>query len=344
MNTASANSNRYDETDLDETGPAEAWVARLNAPDSDGQDREAFERWLSASPANTRDYREVERIHQLSAELGDDELLRAAARVARRDSAASRHRVHPWLAPGAAIAATLAVAIGVAAWMQRPAPAQIDRYVTAIGEQRTIALSDGTTLLLDTHSAVTTRFDRDSRTVEVARGRVQFAVGRDSGQRSGPRPFLVKAGDGTIRDIGTTFQVSRDGSAVDVGLIEGEVEVAVGAGQTRATSTLAPGEQVRIEGGGTLAPKRPLDLTVAQAWPRGDLIFKNRRLDQLLDEMNRYSKTQLRLEQPSLGALKVSGVFHIDDQEALLAALQRGWSLQARKVGEHEILLHAARQ
>ena len=39
MNTASANSNRYDETDLDETGPAEAWVARLNAPDSDGQDR-----------------------------------------------------------------------------------------------------------------------------------------------------------------------------------------------------------------------------------------------------------------------------------------------------------------
>lgn len=340
MNTASANSNRYDDQDQ-----AESWVARLHAPDSDAQDREAFERWLAHSPANARDYGEVERIHRLAAELGEDELLRAAARAARRDSAATRRRFHPWLAPGAAIAATLAVAIGVAAWIQRAPPPQIQRYVTAIGEQRTIGLSDGTTLLLDTHSAVTTRFDRDSRTVEVAQGRVQFVVGRDAGGRDGPRPFLVKAGGGTIRDVGTTFQVSRDGSAVDVGLIEGEVEVAVGgAGAARVTSTLAPGEQVRIEGGGTLAPKRPLDLAVAQAWPRGDLVFKNRRLDQLLDEMNRYSKTQLRLEQPELGALKVSGVFHIDDQGALLAALQRGWSLQARRVGEHEIVLQAARQ
>lgn len=339
MNTASANSNRYDEPDQ-----AEAWVARLNAPDSDARDREAFERWLERSPAHTRDYREVERIHALTAALGDDELLRAAARAARRDTARRGGGLHPWLAPGAAIAATLAVAIGVAAWMQRAPPAQIERYATSIGEQRSIVLSDGTTLLLDTHSAVTARFDRELRTVEVAQGRVQFAVGGDTGSGRAPRPFLVKAGAGTIRDIGTTFQVSRDGAAVDVGLIEGVVEVAVGADAARAVSTLAPGEQVRIDGNGALAGKRPLDLAVAQAWPQGDLVFKNRRLDQLLGEMNRYSKTQLRLEQPELGALKVSGVFHIDDQDALLAALERGWSLQSRRVGEHEILLHAARQ
>ena len=45
---ASASSNRYDDQDQ-----AEAWVARLHAPDSDTQDREAFERWLTAAPANT---------------------------------------------------------------------------------------------------------------------------------------------------------------------------------------------------------------------------------------------------------------------------------------------------
>ncbi|WP_158549216.1 FecR family protein [Lysobacter silvisoli] len=321
-------------------GEAEAWVARLHAPDSDAADRAAFERWRGQSPANAQDFDEAQRLHQLCAALGDDELLRAAARSARRDSA---RRPSRWLLPGAALAATLALAVGTVYWLRAAPQAEVQRYATAIGEQRTVALSDGTTLLLDTHSAVVARFDGERRVVEVAQGRVQFDVGGDPGRSGGPRPFLVKAGAGTIRDIGTTFQVSRDGSAVDVGLIEGVVEVETG-GQAAPLrrSTLAPGEQLRIDAGGGLGDKRPLDLAVAQAWPQGDLVFKNRRLDQLLDEMNRYSRTRLRLAQPELGALKVSGVFHIDDQAALLAALERGWSLQAQRVGDREIVLQAA--
>jgi transmembrane sensor len=151
----------------------------------------------------------------------------------------------------------------------------------------------------------------------------------------------VEAGPGIVRDIGTTFQVSRIGEEITVGLIEGAVVVAVAGGATTArSSTLAAGEQVAIDADGELQDKRPLDLAVAQAWPRGELVFKDRRLDQLLAEMNRYSPTQLRLADPELGALTVSGVFHIDDQQALVTALEQGWSLRAERVGEHEIVLH----
>ncbi len=56
--------------------------------------------------------------------------------------------------------------------------------------------------------------------------------------------------------------------------------------------------------------------------------------------MNRYSARQVRLADPALGALTVSGVFHAGDQDALVAALERGWSLRAERSGE-EIVLHA---
>ena len=98
-------------------------------------------------------------------------------------------------------------------------------YATAIGEQRDQLLTDGTRLLLDTDSAVDIRFDSRERLVEVRRGRVQIEVGKDA------RPFLVRAGQAVVRDIGTTFQVSRGrGEAVQVGLIEGMVQVSLGNG------------------------------------------------------------------------------------------------------------------
>jgi transmembrane sensor len=219
-----------------------------------------------------------------------------------------------------------------------PAPS-LQQYTTAIGELRTLTLADGTTLLLDADSAVTTRFDAERRVLDLERGRVQLIVAEDR-----LRPFVVEAGESTIRDIGTTFQVSRSGDAVNVALIDGSVTVTVDAdGGNAGVSTLSPGEQVAIEAG-RLQGKRPLELATAMAWPRGDLVFHNRRLDSLLSEMNRYSELPLRLADPSLGSLTVSGVFHNDDQAALLAALERAYSIRAEHAGNREIVLHGARQ
>jgi transmembrane sensor len=153
------------------------------------------------------------------------------------------------------------------------------------------------------------------------------------------RPFLVKAGPGTVRDIGTTFQVSRIDGQVNVGLLEGRVDVSVGSGADVRRSELAPGEQINIDGNGAIGSRQPLDLAAAHAWPQGDLVFRQRRLDELLVEMNRYSQVQLRLGDPALGSLQVSGVFHAGDQEALVAALERGWSLRAQRQGAEEIVL-----
>lgn len=315
---------------------AEAWVALLMSPECSAQERAAFEDWLALSPGNINAYLEAERIHALAASLGSDDLLRAAAQAARRKPAVAPVRRHGqrWLAAAAAVL-VMAVA-GHYVW-QRPPAASVQQFATAMGEQRQVALSDGTVMHLDTGSAVSTRYDRQQRQVELLKGRAQFVVGEDP-----RRPFLVKAGPSTVRDIGTTFQVSRIGEQVNVGLLDGRVEVSTDVGGPRAHSALAPGEQVSVDAGGNIGPTQPLDLAAARAWPQGDLIFNQRRLDELVAEMNRYSQVQVKLADPALGALTVSGVFHAGDQEALVAALERGWSLHAQRNGKHEIVLRGS--
>ena len=56
--------------------------------------------------------------------------------------------------------------------------------------------------------------------------------------------------------------------------------------------------------------------------------------------MNRYSDTRVRLADPALGDIRVSGVFHMHDQAALVAALERGWALRAQQASDGDIVLH----
>lgn len=334
MNTTqptSTNATAPAVADADE-GSAEAWVARLDSPECTARERAEFERWLDASADHVTAYVEAERVHQAAAQLAGDEMLQAAARIAWRQSGRESARSRWWV-PTTMVASLLVATVVGVGWLRSPAPADTVRYVTQVGEQRSLRLADGTQVMLDTDSLILARFDGERREVEVDRGRVQFQVAADPA-----RPFSVKAGTGTIRDIGTTFQVSKNGSEVNVGLIEGAVMISNGLAQ--AGSALRPGQQLSYDHSGRMTPPEPLDLSVAQSWPGGDLVFKNRRLDALLTEMNRYSATKLRLADPNLGKITVSGVFHIGDQAALLEALEQGWSLKAERATDDEIVLH----
>lgn len=321
--------------DLDMERQAAWWVARLDAPDCEAGERAAFEEWLAQSPTHIEAWIKADAIHSAAAGLAEDDLLRAAGRKARREARhvfSSRPGLRAW---GWAAAASLAVVAGVLVWRVQPgAPAPEQQYATTVGEQRTIELADGTTLLLDTGSAVTVRLGGRQREVDVDAGRVQLQVGDD------PRPFLVHAGATVIRDIGTTFQVSREGGTVNVGLVDGAVVVSATAPAGRADSVqLAPGEQVSVQAGAGFEPVQPFDIAVAEGWTQGELVFKERRLDALLAEANRYSRTKLTLADPALADLTISGVFRAGNQEALVSALERGWGLRAERVGDGEIRL-----
>jgi transmembrane sensor len=147
-----------------------------------------------------------------------------------------------------------------------------------------------------------------------------------------------------IRDIGTRFEVARFGEDVTVTLMSGIVSVALqepSAGDD--AHVLEPGQQVRVGAHGGVGPAMPVDPAAASDWTSGTLTFKDRRLGDLLEEMNRYSRTKIRVADPTLGLVRVSGVFRAGDQTSLLQALQAGWAMRSTRVSADEVVLSSAR-
>src|SRR3546814_584811 len=261
--------------------------------------------------------------------------MRAAARVARERMARKHRRggVLRW-AVSLASAAVLVLALGVGWRTWNPAQPE-QHYATAVGERRTLTLDDGSIALLDTDSALTVRYSRLRREVVLERGQAQFTVAPQP-----KRPFLVHTDLGTVRAVGTEFQVRRRASGVEVMLMKGVVEVSAAAGDgAPRVAMLAPGEQLDFDAAGRW-DRRSFDPETAKDWTEGQLVFRSRPLAEVAAEMNRYNTVKIQLGQPALNELKISGQFYSNDPASLIQALELGWSLRAERPSADEIVLY----
>lgn len=319
-------------------GQAEDWFVRMHAPDRTPQQRAAFDAWLAADPAHALAYRQLAQLHAQAAGLRMHPQARAAAQAARHaaEQARWRRQRRRWIAPLSAVAALLVVVAGLGWHVWDPAQPRRD-YVTAVGEQRRIVLEDGSVLLLDTDSRLTVRYSRKHRDLWLQQGQAQFSVAHSPDQ-----PFVVNVGAGTVRALGTQFQVRRREDSFRVALIEGEVMVSVPAQDPVAparSTKLVAGEQLNVAVGSDWS-RQQLDLDAVQGWPKGELVFERTKLADILVETNRYTETKLRLADPGLGELRISAVLDGSDQASLIQALEHVAALRAEHLSGHEVLLH----
>lgn len=212
----------------------------------------------------------------------------------------------------AGITLALAIAFAALAWLN---PAyKSERFATAIGERRAVLLSDGSNLLLDSGTHVDIRWRLLSREVDLRAGQALFDV-----SSAVYRPFVVSAGQAKVEVLGTLFNVRRlDNDAVRVTLARGRVDVAAAA--TQAPVTLRPGQQVdSIDG--RLTPVAKADVSRAMAWKDDRIVFEQTPLDEAVSLLRHYRKAPIELSDPSLGALKVTGVFEAHNVDLLLDLL-----------------------
>lgn len=311
---------------------AEEWVARLLSPDCTSHDHGAFEDWLAASPGNPVAYAHAEQLHAMAHVAAQDiePLPRRSIAAATSTQNMRRRRL-----PSIALAATLLAAIGLAAWI-RPWQDATDAsmYTTAIGEQHSVTLPDGTSLVLDTDTRVTVSYQATRRRVELEQGRLHADVAHDPS-----RPFEVVSGLGVTRALGTVFQVEEIQGTTFIRLIDGRVAIDTSRDDASDTLELQALQSVSYAADGTLSRPIGLDPETAKGWLRGKLVFKDRALPDLLSEFNRYSTDKITVADNSLGDIRISGVFDAKDQAGLIASLQKGWGIRAKRTSENEILL-----
>jgi transmembrane sensor len=199
-----------------------------------------------------------------------------------------------------------------------------------------IVLTDGSTVLLDTASSIRARVGARERSVRLLAGRAQFQVVHND-----ILPFTVNVGSATIRDIGTRFAVRSDEAQVTVTVSEGAVAVSDSRanGTWHRSASLLPGEELVFSATSQLWGKQKVDAQRASGWTVGDLAFEDESLGTVLHEMNRYTRSQIRLGAPQLDAMRVSGVFHAGDQQSLLLALQGGWPVRAQLTATGDVII-----
>lgn len=237
---------------------------------------------------------------------------------------------------GGAAALVLAVATGALLWAD---PAwRTEHHASAIGERRDVRLADGSTLTLDTATALDVAWHLRSRRVALSQGQARFAVAP-----SAWRPFEVAAAGARIRVVGTVFDVRREHDRVQVTVLRGRVEVR-GLRGGAAPQRLAPGQRLRVEAGAAGTPE-PVDTAQAGAWQQGHLVFDRTPLREALAEVQRYRRAPIRLrDDGQLGGHTVSGVFEAARTDQLLDLLPRIVPAQVQQQADGSVDVAPARR
>lgn len=207
-------------------------------------------------------------------------------------------------------------------------------YHTGVGEQRMVRLEDGSTIQLNTDTAVNVAFSHDKRDIQLIKGEAAFTV------RGNPdRPFTVHSQTLHTRALGTIFSVRLHDNHIAVTGLEHSVRVEESE-DGRTPVILKEGEQVLFYNGEGLGEIRTVDTNAESSWQRGKLIFEGKPLAEVVDELNRYRRGRIVILNATLRPLKVTGVFDVADPDAALRAIHRTLSIHETALSPYLILLH----
>jgi transmembrane sensor len=328
----------------DEVAATEAadWYARLRAENMSEIDAARFRAWIAADPAHRREFEAIDDFwDDLEVIAESPEVLRERGAIARRRAGAMRRngrakRRLVWAA------ATVLLVIGAVTWTYR---GRADRYTTDIGEQRIVTVSDGSVITLNTASEIRLRFSPDRRGVELVAGQANFEVAKDAA-----RPFIVTAGNRSVRAVGTQFDVFKSGDQVTVTLIEGKVTVTpADASPIRSSNTepheivLAAGEQLSYGLKSGLTAPRNADIPRVEAWRMRKLDFSDTPLAEAIAEANRYSVVQIVLEAPTFKDARISGRFEAGRNDLFAEGLEGYFHFHVERPVDGQIVLTPCR-
>ena len=359
IDTGTKNMETLKERIEDEAG---LWLVRLDGRQLSPEETRELKAWLRRSDYH-RDYLTrlakqwdgMAALNKLATlfPLADNNLGRAGHSNNKQTHAGFATKWLPQWQP--VLAFSLMLVVVLAGWQSSlfdPA-ASSGVYITAVGETKRQVLSDGSVITLNTNTQVQVSYTDKQRKVSLLQGEANFDVAKNTQQ-----PFVVYAGQGLVRAVGTAFNV-RLSEAGDVGLVdvivtEGRVKVRSRyaepyeqplAGQHPLSQRLMDaGQRVQYSDASELVEAIPTEeeaLLRKLAWQKGSLVFKGETLAQAVAEISRYTDKRLTIADASLKSLQVGGRYKTDDIDSLLSSLAEVMNIKITYLTEKDIQLSA---
>jgi len=368
---------------------AAQWLAELRDR-SDSATQQRFDQWLATSPEHVRAYlectaiaetveagpcatpQEIEAlIEQARQSSGANVISLALSHSASEASAAKREDAGNAFRPVRSRRARFVAAAAVTIAMIGASVGYVmtrNVYTTAVGEQRSILLSDGSTIDLNGRSKVRVRLVADRRTIDLIEGEALFRVAKDKA-----RPFVVSADHTHVRAVGTAFAINRRQRELLVTVVDGTVAVSApvipprstGRGASLDSQRTAPaetgsahpalspasdeillnaGQQLSLSFAATAAGSAPqprsVDVDNAIAWTRRRLVFDSTPIEDVVAEFNRHSSRTLVIQGDGLAAFHISGAFSSTDVQPFLRFLRTQPGVEVTEEQDRIVIVH----
>lgn len=340
------------------------WIAKLRDPETGDSPilRSEFSRWIADSAANAEAYEELLRLWGLTgqpAQLlvshvsahgngslplpgqgapfdrhGADQ-TNGAARPSKRMLAATRRTGRERRRGLAALCACLLLMAAISFAFKQTVVTQIaSDHQTGTERSSPIQLVEGTSVTLNADSAIAVDINTHHRRVELLEGEAWFEVAENA-----EVPFKVETKYGDVIVTGTKFNVrlTEDGSAI-VSLAEGKVNLSRHNGATDGTVALLPGEEARVNPS-YISPPTSSDLLAVTAWRRGQFVFYDAPLADVVNALNRHRSGKIVLLGDQHRSLKISGVFSTTDTNAALSAIEETLPVTVTRLTDYLVLI-----
>jgi transmembrane sensor len=322
-------------SDSDRRAALEArdWIVRLTSGKVDAQDMARFKAWRDAAPAHRvafereRDFWQELQVLERRAGVRRGAIPAAPLRDARLGRRA-------FLAGSGALAAAtvgLLAAPRLEVWWNAD-------LATAVGEQAEFSLPDGSTVLLNTDSALALDFQGGARRVALLRGEAEFRI---AGASEGP--FQVASLGGESETLSALFTVKELAGDTIVSVREGWVHV---SGSRRssdlagaASVAVGANQQTRYAHGEWPRPAVPVDMDTVLAWRSGRLIFEGQSFGTAVAEIARYLPERVVVAPTVAQDIPVSAVVSTGEPLVALRTLAGTMGLSTSRVPGVLILL-----
>jgi len=279
------------------------WFSRLRQPGCDERERQAFGQWCQ-DPLNAHAYAELEACWQ-----------QLQAPPARPRPRMLKVRSSYF---GKALAALFLLVLGVLAYLYWPLMQRVACELhTDVGERRSTRLADGSTLHLDSASAMNVDLRGRTRQLHLVQGQVYLEVVLDG------RAMEVQVDDARIQVFGTRLMVARHADHDELVVLNGKAMVIQG-GDQRLVST---GERVTFTEA-RINPVQKADVKAAEAWRSGQLRASEMPLGQVIERLASYQGRRVWLMDEQTAYRRVSGDFNLDRPGETLEALAAEQHLQ----------------